>query len=62
MLGTNKILASEHCIAGVKVKQGYFKPPFWFFTILSSFITVVFRSTTLKYLHDSNAEYSDAAV
>ena len=39
MLGTNEILASKHCIAAVKVKQSYFKPPFWFVTILSSFIT-----------------------
>ena len=39
MLGTNEILAYKYRIAAVKVKEGYFKSLFWFFTILSSFST-----------------------
>ena len=35
-LGTNEILASKHDIAALK---GTLIPPFWIFTILSSFIT-----------------------
>ena len=38
--------------------------PFWFSTILSSSITakgVQKRIKRIKYLHDSNGEYSDAA-
>ena len=38
-LGTNEILASKHDIAVLNVKQGHLRPPFWFFTILVSFIT-----------------------
>ena len=63
ILGTNEILAPKHWIATVKVNQGYFKPPFLFFTILSSFTRLkVFRSIAFKHLHNPNAEYTDAAV
>ena len=43
--------------------KGTLKPPSWFFTIFLSFITAtVVWKHYIKYLPDSNAVYSDAAV
>ena len=47
-----------------KVKEGHLETAIF---ILHNFYVFhyglkVFRSITLKYLHDSNAEYSDGAV
>ena len=64
MLGTNEILASKHDIAALKVKQGHFETAI---VGSSQFCRLllrlkVFRSVALEYLHDSNADYSNAAV
>ena len=58
-------MASKHDIAALKVKQGHFETAI---LILHNFIAGILsqlkvcRSTTFKYLRDSNFEYSDAAV
>ena len=47
----------------LKVKQGHLESAILIFTILRLLLLLkVFRSITLKYLPDLNAEYSDAAV
>ena len=58
-------MASKHDIVVLKVKQGHFETAM---LILYNFIAGILsqlkvcRSTTFKYLRDSNFEYSDAAV
>ena len=60
MLGTNEILVSKHDIAALKVKHGHFEIAI---LVLHKFVVFYYGlSITFKYLHDSNAEYSDAAV
>ena len=60
MLGTNEILVSKHDIAALKVKHGQFEIAI---LVLHKFVVFYYGlSITFKYLHDSNAEYSDAAV
>ena len=64
-LGTNyEILASKHDIAALKVKQGHFETRHFGSSQFCRLLLrlKVFRSTTFKYLHDSNGKYSDAAV
>ena len=58
-----RVLASKHDIAALKVNKGTLRPLFWFFTILPSSITAKgVRKHNIQMLHDSNREYSDAAV
>ena len=48
-----------------KVKQGHFETAFLILHMQFSRLLLrlkVFRSTTLKYLYDENAEYGDVAV
>ena len=63
-IGTNEILASNITFTRLKVKQGQFETAMLilhnFFRLL--FRLKVFRSIILKYLYDSNSEYSDGAV
>ena len=50
-------------MALLKVKQGHFETATWFSTIFSSYITATgVKKHYIKYLHDSNAVYSDAVV
>ena len=62
-LGTNQILASIKEMVLPKVKQGHFETTMLILHNFSSFIegTGVWKHY-IKYLHDSNAVYSDAAV
>ena len=64
MLGTNEILASKHDIAALKVKQGHFETRHFGSSQFCRLLLrlKVFRSVALEYLHDSNADYSNAAV
>ena len=64
LIGTNEILASKHDFAALRVKQGHFETPI---LVLYNFVIFYYGLRCLetwhyKYLHDSNAEYSDAAV
>ena len=69
-VGTNEILASKMrderflTFTRLKIKKGHFEnsqlDSSLFFRLLLRL--KVFRSITLKYIYDSNAEYSDAAV
>ena len=48
---------------GLRSNKGTLKPPSLFFTIFCLLLRLkVFRSITLEYLYDSNADYSDGAV
>ena len=62
-VGTNETLASNMTFTQLKVKQGHFETAILILYNFSSFLQLkVFRSITLKYLYDSNADYSDGAV
>ena len=63
-VGTNEILASKHDIAALKVKQGHFETAIFGSSQFCRLLLrlKVFRSVALEYLHDSNADYSNAAV
>ena len=62
--GANKVegretLASNMTFTRLKVKQGHFETAILILHNFSSFLRLkVFRSITLKYLYDSNADYS----
>ena len=58
-MGTNETLASNMTFTRLKVKQGHFETAILILHNFSSFLRLkVFRSITLKYLYDSNADYS----
>ena len=63
-LGTNEIFSSKHDVAALTVKQGHFVTAILVFLQFSRLLCrlKVCRSITFKYLHDSNADYSDAAI
>ena len=58
-VGTNETLTSNMTFTRLKVKQGHFETALLILHNFSSFLRLkVFRSITLKYLYDSNADYS----